>query len=505
MSINGGIDFTSSNSIYWYHPEFIIDHITPNFGPTKGGTHITIFGSNFIDKPEMICTFEQRTMNINIPSTYHTTSSVLFLNDSCIVCVSPPSIPPQNVHLSLSVKGAEMKQFINTNITYNYYDDIFIKKFDPSLGYSEGGYRVRIFGDSFINRGSAKCKFGNSVVRGIVVSSSIIECMAPEHPVGNYALEISLNGYDFTEKGFPFSFYQKHEVLSIYPVSGPATLSGTEVLVKGTHFVNSSSLICRFGNVEVPAYFYSTNEVRCCTPSIIREDELEWISLHNHLIRFDSNTNERLFPKAHFYPLYLSKLVDVEISVNSQDFSQSGLKFLYQSDISIRYVGSSEGPLSGGTPVFVRGTGFVNNTNLCCRFGDRIVSATFLNRNKILCFSPPQFKRVKDHELISRRKLSCGRDAGLSSHFLKAPQTNDTALIAVFIEFSNNGVDFTNFRHLFRYNHPDAGYYQPGKEKSTILNCPKGSYCHDGGRRTNYTLCPPGTYQMLESQSRCAR
>ena len=506
MSINGGIDFTSSNSVYWYHPEFIIDHITPNFGPRKGGTPITIFGSNFIDNPGMICTFEQRDMNAeDISLMYHTTTSAHFLNDSCILCLSPPSTQEKNVYLSLSVKGAEMKPSRNTNIAYNYYDDFLIKKFHPSLGYSDGGYRVRILGDSFINRGSTNCKFGNSVVSGTVISSSIVECVAPKHQIGNYALEISLNGYDFTEQGLPFSFYEKHGVLSIYPVAGPAKLTGTEVLVQGNNFVNSSSLICRFGDIEVPAYFYSTSELGCCTPSIIWEDELEWISLHDHLIGFDSNTHERLFPKAHFYPLYLSKLVDVEISVNSQDFSQSGLKFLYQSDISIQYVGSNEGPPSGGTPVFVQGTGFVNNTNLSCRFGDRKVSATFLNRNEILCFSPPQIKRVKDHELRSRRKLSCGRDAGLSSDFLKGPENNDTALRTVFIEFSNNGVDFTSFHHIFRYNHPDVGYYQPGKEKSTVLNCPKGSYCHDGGRRNNYTLCPPGTYQMLESQRRCAR
>ena len=58
--------------------------------------------------------------------------------------------------------------------------------------------------------------------------------------------------------------------------------------------------------------------------------------------------NTRLFPGAHWYPHYAQRLVKFDISNNGQDFSDSGLTYLYQApatveDVSPKHYGVSVG------------------------------------------------------------------------------------------------------------------------------------------------------------------
>ena len=43
-------------------------------------------------------------------------------------------------------------------------------------------------------------------------------------------------------------------------------LGGVAVTVRGTGFVNAASIMCRFGALQVPAYFASSSAVTCVSP-----------------------------------------------------------------------------------------------------------------------------------------------------------------------------------------------------------------------------------------------
>jgi hypothetical protein len=76
----------------------------------------------------------------------------------------------------------------------------------------------------------------------------------------------------------------------------------------------------------------------------------------------------------------------------------------------------------------------------------------------------------------------------------------------VFIEVSNNGFDFTDFKKIFKYiTRINEGYYQPGFEESTMLICPKGAYCKENMFNSNFTLCEKGTFNPLVGQITCTR
>jgi hypothetical protein len=105
---------------------------------------------------------------------------------------------------------------------------------------------------------------------------------------------------------------------------------------------------------------------------------------------YSGRDRSKLFPSAYFYPLYKSRLVTVEVSNNNQDFTNSGINYLYQQDAEIDSILPNSGQVSQQTPIAVRGNNFVNSSTLRCRIGDYISVPTFLAPNLVLCFTPKE-------------------------------------------------------------------------------------------------------------------
>ncbi len=96
----------------------------------------------------------------------------------------------------------------------------------------------------------------------------------------------------------------------------------------------------------------------------------------------------RLFPEAHSYPLYNLRLVNVEVSNNNQDFTDSGINYVYQTDAVVVSILPNYGQINANTPIAVSGNNFVNSTLLRCRIGEYVSTPTFLAPNLVLCFTP---------------------------------------------------------------------------------------------------------------------
>ena len=114
----------------------------------------------------------------------------------------------------------------------------------------------------------------------------------------------------------------------------------------------------------------------------MEDGPLTWTALSEQRTRhrdpFSNNT--QLFPHSHFYPLYLSRLVTLEISNNAQDYTDSGITYLYQADAHVTAVQPSSALDVGGTPVFVQGENFVNSTWLRCRIGPYVMTGMYVGR-----------------------------------------------------------------------------------------------------------------------------
>lgn len=127
---------------------------------------------------------------------------------------------------------------------------------------------------------------------------------------------------------FHRSSHSRFQGLSrISPVSGPAEAAGTRVTFYGRGFVNTTLLACRFGYAPpVPATFISPNELSCESPPLViptvtgtrgaeRTSGLDWSALSEIRQRdVDPLTgSRRLFPRAHYFPLFLQRAVGAEV------------------------------------------------------------------------------------------------------------------------------------------------------------------------------------------------
>jgi hypothetical protein len=207
----------------------------------------------------------------------------------------------------------------------------------------------------------------------------------------------------------------------------------------------------------------------------------------------------KVFPDAYYYPLYQLSVATVEISCNAQDFTDSGINYIYQEDAVITSVSPNLGQVNEVISMIITGLNFVNSSLLSCRIGDYITPAIFLNAENLMCFTPRVSKIVFDHGYLRNRQTLTETlpQARVVETLPRGAGPNEP-----YVEVSNNGQDFTNYRKTFKFEvECGPGYYCA---QLLTLPCPRGTFC-PGKFNTNYTLCPSGTYQPRSGQAECAR
>jgi len=143
----------------------------------------------------------------------------------------------------------------SSNLEFYFYRQPFVTKIEPTSGLTSGGTVVSVTGAWFDVKPQygihPYCKFGGHVVRAEFVQTNRILCKTPasEDAAAPSKVLVSLNGEDFHDTGFTFSYYQKPEVLDIQPRSGSVE-GGTEIWLKGRKFSDTSASMktvrCRF-------------------------------------------------------------------------------------------------------------------------------------------------------------------------------------------------------------------------------------------------------------------
>jgi hypothetical protein len=490
---SNGQDFSTSGVLYRYHGEVGVTGLSPDHGTLYGMTEVSVIGHGFENSSLLYCRFGTGHESV-VPA-------IDYISSTEITCISPPSLLTGSVAVQVSNNGFSDLASFSESTTLFVYDEA-IEPFDviPPLGPVSGNTSTRIVGNGFLNTNELQCRFGNLVVAAVWISREEIRCQTPTGTdvPGYYPIEVSNNGQDFTQYAFPFYFYPDAALERITPVSGPALVAGTEVIVYGRNFVNSTYLSCRFDALMTPAIYLSDTKIMCPTPAM--QYGLDWLDLSQVSNREPNpfTLSRKLFPTAHAYPFYWSKNVPVETSNNAQDFTNSGIHFLFQQDAEVTNVYPKNGRDTATTPLFVQGSGFVNSTQLTCRIGHNIVRAVFITSELVLCFAPPQ--STSEPEQGSHRRRGLRRQSFMHADGVS---TYGETPSQVFVEISNNLLDWSVDWQQFEYLEPcQPGYYCPNHR--AVFECPRGTFC-PGTQNYNFTLCPRGTYQPHAGQANCLR
>ncbi|MDR1197191.1 MAG: IPT/TIG domain-containing protein [Candidatus Nomurabacteria bacterium] len=224
IATDGGGDFTKEDAFTYIEP-VIIDSVTPNSGPTGGGTEVTITGTNFTGSPTI--KFGSAVCNVTD------------LSDGTITCKT-------SVHAAgtydMTYRAATQLVTINNAFTYIAPT---ITSATPTSGPTGGGTEITITGTNFGSASSIKLDNKNCI--GVTITVTQITCRTQSHPAGLVDLVYS-DEIETIARTNAFE-YLSPTITDVTPTSGP-TGGGTEVIITGTNFGGAPTIrlggsVCR--------------------------------------------------------------------------------------------------------------------------------------------------------------------------------------------------------------------------------------------------------------------
>ena len=104
-----------------------------------------------------------------------------------------------------------------SSVEVYYYKDCITKEVGPHSALTSGGTPVSVIGAWYKYMPEygvvPHCRFGNKIVRAQFDSTVRIVCIAPPAPLtdenSDNSFWVSLNGVDFIDTGFTFSYYEQ--------------------------------------------------------------------------------------------------------------------------------------------------------------------------------------------------------------------------------------------------------------------------------------------------------
>ena len=230
--------------------------VYPNAGPIAGGTLVEIFGAG-IEVPDARGLFCQFGGVDPVAATHASRERVL--------CVVPPS--------ARGSIGAVPVRLLNNDavygsvVAYTYRADATVDRVHPVAGMRGGGTLVTVYGTGFLGDHEAQCRFALVAVPARILTHGQLECTSPLPAVAGYvAVEVTMNGQDYSDDGVHFEYQQPVAVRALEPSRGPIE-GGSFVNVTGSGFSARAALLgyvwCRFNTTSVSAAWRSSTELQC--------------------------------------------------------------------------------------------------------------------------------------------------------------------------------------------------------------------------------------------------
>lgn len=341
-----GVEGVSGAITFLYHTQPKLLSITPDVGSTDGGTPVSLIGDDFV----FVIGLHARFGSTDVP--------IVFVNSTLLRCITAAS-SAQRVDVGLAINGISIAD--QRSIPYTFGSNPHVTSIEPSRGSIAGGTTIYIIGYGFDHTKSLACKFGwgdAKVIPASFVSTEELMCVAPVAVEGgSCAVEVTVNGVDFSGSGRRFIYHGSPFITSVNPTYGN-TMGAALVLVQGGYFIDSEKLICHFGSsIETFGRWVSTTLVECVSPA------------------------------ADIIDVQQEAVVLLTISFNDHD-QTAGVYFHLEQPAGIASIFPSTGSTVGGTNVILGGRGFIFAADLRARFDGVEVPVTFLSERSLGCISP---------------------------------------------------------------------------------------------------------------------
>lgn len=351
-----------------------VSGLSPNFGPTFGGTGVTITGANFV--------------NVTSVTFGGSGASFSVLNANTIVATSPAHTAGSFYVVVTTVTGVS-PSLPGAIFTYTGGFGPTVASVSPNSGPSTGGTVVQVTGSGFT--GAFAVTFGGVGGSGLVViNDSLLTVVSPPHVPGTVDVQVTTGlGTSAPVFGDQFTFTGGPIITSIVPASGPVN-GGTYVTINGSGFIGLLSVT--FGGVPALGYSGQSN-----------------------------------FQITAIAPPHAAGIVDVRVSTYA---GISGITpadlYTYVGGPAIYSVSPVSGPVTGGTVVTITGAGFLGTTSVT--FGS-IPAAFFsiINDGTITAVAPAGVAGLVDVRVSTTLGTSAPTSAGQFTFTAIAPAATPTA------------------------------------------------------------------------------
>lgn len=192
----GTVDVTLANSngeatlpaAYTYESFVAVYEVMPNFGPTAGGTTVTISGAGFVEGAQVRIGA--------LPA-----SSVHVIGATSISATTPPGSPGL---ANVTVQQGGLSDTLFGGFSYQAPMDLWVV--DPPQGSQAGGTLVNLYGSGF--PADAKCFFGDKPGTHIkLTSTTTVQCKTPPNTVGTVDVEVRSASAGTVALPLSFTYY----------------------------------------------------------------------------------------------------------------------------------------------------------------------------------------------------------------------------------------------------------------------------------------------------------
>lgn len=380
------VDMVNTNKVFTYYTQPTEVTVTPHWGPTEGGTNVTIIAQNI-------------TYYCNLTVRFGTIEGKGTLNGANNVSATSPAVQyPNDVEVDVSLNG---QQYTRANADawatrFSYYKSPVISTIQPEKVPVTGNTVVTLSGEDFLHsRNDTKGVYGKEKIRylcrfrdadGYVikireatfVDDTMVKCQTPpaDSPLKGVKVEVSPNDGQnwYAAPGKTFDYYQAPVVIAVDPKFGPLKQKNASVLVTGKNFACPDTaclkFACKFtladGEIKTGGKFANSTSVYCNVPPVSKP------GVANVSVTFDG-------------VLYTTETVQYTFF-----------------DAFVLSIDPPLIPVRGNPNVTINGYGFANTGALKARLGTEeapltcsgkspcIVSATYIDANRIQIAIPAQ-------------------------------------------------------------------------------------------------------------------
>jgi outer membrane autotransporter protein len=214
-------------------PRPTVTSVLPDSGPTRGGTQVTITGTNFTGAPEVRFGGSLATNVVVVNATTITAITPAHATGTVNVRVTTPGGSGTGVSLFTYVTRAPT-----------------VISVAPPTGPTAGGTAVAIRGTN-LTGATAVAFGGRPATNVVVVSPTVITAVTPAHAAGPVDVTVTTPGG--TATGASLFTYERPDptVISVSPHSG-TTEGGTAVTITGRNLTGATAV--RFGGTPVTSF-----------------------------------------------------------------------------------------------------------------------------------------------------------------------------------------------------------------------------------------------------------